>query len=318
MDLEVSEEALLALQGDLIPRLKIQFTETDPLTHKDVPMVGTEETEFEMQPASDTLYASEKVVVVVVPAAEDLNDQVMPTKYYVFVYLKLEDEENDVSTDNEEETSARIVKRAFLRKAGRRALKKTYLYNRLSKSLVRLNTKVNKFEHTTRGLVNSHGSRMLKQMAALKTVAKSAGLRMMYLPTMLVSTINVRSTPQRVEDEEYKKEKRSIAPTADSSAVIYAFQRIDGDNFYPGAEDDTPLMEPKSRKYEDDISEREGGVDVQMESRNETSKEVTQEEKVHDQSLQAKESKDDEGCAPVTWYSIFHHSVFGTPKLCQS
>lgn len=323
MDLEVSEETLVSLQGDLIPKLKLQLSETEAMDGEEQ-KGDIEEPELEIMLENNSMAFPERFVVVVVPAAEDLYDSGEPTKYYVFVYQELDNDEDEKRDgyDYYANEDVGIQKRGVLLRIRRRVLKKSYLYNRLNQKLVGLNTKMKQLEHTIHGLKRSHGSRMLSQMAALMTVAKSAGLRMMLLPAMLVSTNNVVST-QHSNDIDKEKDVVFEAFAADSNSVIYAFQRLDGDEHYRLA--DSEVLKPKHRVFEDGAikeklsieTEPNKGVGIAAEE------EVKQEPKEHINDDKekvpdsAQESETEEECTPVTWYSIFHHSVFGTPKLCQ-
>lgn len=110
--------------------------------------------------------------------------------------------------------------------------------------------------------------------------------------------------------------------TSEFSAMSYALQRVDvGDE----QENDTDLEaeQMKSEKLFMDLTEEEAELEtLGTEVKNELSSIDDSQESYgepHGGTTTSGEDKTgsfEEPCVPVTWYTLFHHSVFGTPKLC--
>ncbi|RKP28912.1 hypothetical protein METBISCDRAFT_28675 [Metschnikowia bicuspidata] len=234
--------------------------------------------------------------------------------------------------------AARLARRALFRLYRHLMLKKAFLYNRLNKSLELLNSHVKELLQIARDAVERTGTAAADKGVGFTAAVKEIGLRMLFLPTMLVRSVNVRSDPGK------NMQKRGMLSESDFSTVAYAFQRLDGNAIYgpvvPG------LMDSKHRIYEDgivaradagqpscDSSESPVGAHAQAAKSASVTASHCKEPEVHpvqpesdpdpadpssdpdpDSSL---EPIDEEPCVAVTWYTIFHHSVFGTPKLCQ-
>lgn len=129
------------------------------------------------------------------------------------------------------------------------------------------------------------------------------------------------------------------------SLMSYAFQRLDGELLY-GQE--KKVMDPKRRVFSNGKVVREFSNEAEDESESESDlgldpsatpaapreapePEVvlTEEQALEDEDflpsesetpseeIESEQEEQEDACFPVTWYNIFHHSVFGTPKLCQ-
>lgn len=121
--------------------------------------------------------------------------------------------------------------------------------------------------------------------------------------------------------------------TIEFSAMSYALQRLDGDSAweeqdnqinskhlaltgYTETENEEETTDTPDLKEALVLSGTENGIGN---STNDAYEPVSDSDHLSESLTNDKEEGQtpEEACVPVTWYTIFHHSVFGTPKLCE-
>lgn len=266
--------------------------------------------------SAENLQFDSNFIVVGFPASNELHTP----NTYVLVYLPKKDSEFEIEN---KEGEKEFEKRGIFDFFPHRALKRAFLYNGFNKTLVKLNTVLSESEEKTTKL-SSKQDKWTSKFLVLKAAAKEKGLRMLQSSSVLVSHLNVKP-----HQEKEQLLKRTVS--SDFSAMSYAFQRLDGDSRYGDGESKV-LMDSKHRIYTDRLIAREeeplgkpNNEEAEFESEESGTEDVlTNPEKESEKQSQSSENdpgltggKKEDDCVPVTWYSIFHHSVFGTPKLCQ-
>lgn len=246
---------------------------------------------------------------ILIPKKDVASDTIvtLPENYYVFIFDT--HEQASLTGSNE------ITKRGIFKVLSRHALKKAYTYSRLNETFQSLAIEPTlTSEYAGRFLVVPR-EKALETYKELRMKVKKAGLHLLYLPTMLVNVINVHSQQDTHFDFSQKtsttaKRKRN----EEYSITAYALQKLGNNRDYETSTGASSLMDSKHRIYEDGIvlkrDNTEGAVGAIDTNAMIGIGNVL--------SLSSEEpAAEEEECSPVTWYTIFHHSVFGTPKLCQ-
>lgn len=315
-----------------------------PWQYQLVPVVDTEHQDAELRHAiQDSLKvfelttrqsASQRTVVVVL-APEAVGDN----SYNVIVF----------GVDSNA-PAARLTRRALFRLYRHLMLKKAFLYNRLNKSLELLNSHAKELLQIAQDTVERTGTAAADKGVQFTAAVKDIGLRMLYLPTTLVRGVNVRSDPGK------HMQKRGMLSESDSSPVAFqrpdgnaihgpvvpclmdSKHRIYEDGIVARADAGQPSCDSSEslahaqavksasvhashcKEPEEHPVEPESDPDPADPSSDPDPADPSSDldpadpSDVPDSSL---EPIDEEPCAAVSWYTIFHHSVFGTPKLCQ-
>lgn len=254
--------------------------------------------------------------LVVIPAPRHSSETSIPNRFFIFLFGSRTEK---IIADREDSLSS--FEPQFLIKV--------FFYERLSR-VIKVIT--NNLEENENYFGGSKGRSSLQFPKELKDYMKNDGSNF-HKNLAIRAQLNLGSFETRlgVEKSGVRFEKRKIS---DFSAMSYALQRLDGDAY---AEDKESLSDSEyhSQTKELGIKNSKLGIEVttveevleplvfmtQKEIPNDTANQDTLEsdaEKHGNPTVSSNEeaSEDEEPCVPVTWYTIFHHSVFGTPKLC--
>ena len=127
------------------------------------------------------------------------------------------------------------------------------------------------------------------------------------------------------EEEELKKagqdymfhqfiSKRSLLDNAlDYSTMVNSFARLDENEPHADDASDTDEFELKHRIFDNDEIVEPFSVLLDESPRSKDYRQVVYDAVPDDPRL----AKREEDCVPVTWYNVFHHSVFGKHKFCH-
>lgn len=129
--------------------------------------------------------------------------------------------------------------------------------------------------------------------------------RMMLIPEKVTNVVNnyIDQSIERLADSRF-----SVDPEEEYGSYGYAFQRLDSDS---DSDDDylTKRGNEKLRKFEDEIVVPLTFVHAtQVYPRPKSYKQM---------AVQLLVKREDVDCVPVTWYNVFHHSIFGTAHFCD-
>ncbi|KAF8001001.1 hypothetical protein HF325_004790 [Metschnikowia pulcherrima] len=108
--------------------------------------------------------------------------------------------------------------------------------------------------------------------------------------------------------------KRSLLDNAlDYSTMVNSFARLDDNEPHADDASDTDVFELKHRIFDDDEIVEPFSVLLDESPRSKDYRQVVYDAVLDDPRL----AKREEDCVPVTWYNVFHHSVFGKHKFCH-